>query len=290
MSGKTEQGSPQYYLDLAVELRIPIDTYELAPSPGAPLSIKKSLAINTVERCHVTVAGCGRPDIQDSSVPFTGAAFLASLAHNNANLINGSNQGVGVAPFAVLTPRSKVPGSCELKILPFNYPIILPIIKKATDQMKKCALLAVPGSKVFSHPWVDQVKKELGAYLHTVPTYVYPCVAELLRYIGLEQLTKQIISKQKEERIHRNPFKTIQAMRGIAIAGNVCTDTHTHTLSLSLSLSLFLSFSFSLSLSHTHTHTHTHTSSLFSLFLCLLCQTLHNWQINIIIHINLCLT
>ena len=81
-----------------------------------------------------------------------------------------------------------------------------------------------------------QVKKELGAYLHTVPTYVYPCVGELLRYIGLEQLTKQIISKQKEERIHRNPFKTIQAMRGIAIAGNVrtyihmLTYRHTHTL------------------------------------------------------------
>ena len=239
MSGKTEQGSPQYFLDLAVELRIPIDTYELAPSPGAPLSIKKSLAINTVERCHVTVAGCGRPDIQDSSIPFTGAAFLASLAHNNANLINGSNQGVGVAPFAILTPRSKVPGSCELKILPFNYPIILPIIKKATEQMKKCALLAVPGSKVFSHPWVDQVKKELGAYLHTVPTYVYPCVAELLRYIGLEQLTKQIISKQKEERIHRNPFKTIQAMRGIAIAGNVHPYVHTHTYIQIHKLSLF---------------------------------------------------
>ena len=223
-------------MDLAAELHIPIDTYELAPSPGAPLSIKKSLAINTVERCHVTVAGCGRPDIQDSSGPMVGAAFLASIAHNNANIINGSNQ--GVAPFAILTPRSKVPGSCELKILPFNYPILLPIIKKALDHIKKSVLLAIPSSKIFSQPWIEQVKKELGAYLHTVPTYVYPCVGELLRCIGLEPLTKQIISKQKEERIHRNPFKTIQAMRGIAIAGN----THTHT--------------------HTSTHTNTYTHAL----------------------------
>lgn len=250
-------------MDLASELHIPIDTYELAPSPGAPLSIKKSLAINTVERCHVTVAGCGRPDIQDSSGPVVGAAFLASIAHNNANIINGSNQ--GVAPFAILTPRSKVPGSCELKILPFNYPILLPIIKKALDHIKKSVLLAMPSSKIFSQQWVEQVKKELGAYLHTAPTYVYPCVGELLRCIGLEPLTKQIISKQKEERIHRNPFKTIQAMRGIAIAGkhtdiNTHARIHTHKhLYTCLSILMYTYVYEDFTFSHADTHSHMHS-------------------------------
>lgn len=169
--------APEYYLSIARELRIPLDTYELSPSPGAPLSIKKSLGVGSHEKCHVTVQGSGRPNTIDASAS-VGSSILTSYANMSASAINGNTH--TVPPFAILLPYSRIPGSCELKVLPFNFPIILPILKKAVEQVKKCQALLMPQAQIFSQPWAELCSKEIFAYLHTVPSYAYLPVRDIL--------------------------------------------------------------------------------------------------------------
>ena len=169
--------APDYYLNIARELRIPLDTYELSPSPGAPLSIKKSLGVGSHEKCHVTVQGSGRPNTIDASAS-VGSSILTSYANMSASAINGNTH--TVPPFAILLPYSRIPGSCELRVMPFNYPIILPILKKAIEQVKKCQSLLMPQSQIFSQPWAELCSKEIFAYLHTVPSYAYLQVRDVL--------------------------------------------------------------------------------------------------------------
>ena len=208
-------GSPDYFLNLARELRLHLETFELAPTPGAPMSVLKSLGVNSQEKYHVYVQGSGKPTTLDSTASI-GSLMLTSQANVTANAINGSSH--AVPPFAILlaSSTSKTRGSCELKILPFNYPIILPLLQKALEIKKKCQTQ----QKLLQHPWYSQCQTELYAYLHTVPSYAYPPVIEMLGHMGLKSLIAQrVIGKQMEDKIHKVPFKQIQLMKGIAIAG-----------------------------------------------------------------------
>ena len=208
-------GSPDYFLNLAKELRLHLETFELAPAPGAPMSIFKSLGVNSQEKYHVYVQGSGKPSTLDSTASI-GSLMLTSQANVTANAINGSSH--AIPPFAILlaSSTSKTRGSCELKIMPFNYPIILPLLQKAFEVKRSCQTQ----QKLLQHPWYSQCQTELYAYLHTVPSYAYPPVIEMLGHMGLKSLIAQrVIGKQMEDKIHRVPFKQIQLMKGIAIAG-----------------------------------------------------------------------
>lgn len=210
-------GSPDYFLSLAKELRLHLETFELAPAPGAPISVKKSLGANSQEKFHVCVQGSGKPSTADSTAS-VGSLMLTSQANVTANAINGSSH--AVPPFAVLLASSRTPGSCELRILPFNYPIILPLLQKAFEAIKKCQAQQLPPAQILHQPWYSQCQTELYAYLHTVPSYAYPPVLEMLRHMGLKSLIAQrVAGKQMEDKLHRVPFKQIQLMKGIAITG-----------------------------------------------------------------------
>jgi hypothetical protein len=206
------EGSPEYFLRLAKSLRIPLDTYEIAPAPGAPQSIKKSLGVG-VEKCHVSVQGSGKTDTVDPAASVGSAILTNSI---NANLtINAMMSNTHVnPPFAILLPYSPVPGSCELKMMPFNYPVILPLMQRALEDIRRYNL---PVAQAVKQPWMVQCQIEIYAYLFTVPSYAYPPVVEMLRFVGLSQYLK--LDKSQDDHIHKVPFKRIQAMKGIAITG-----------------------------------------------------------------------
>jgi hypothetical protein len=69
-----------------------MDIYEIAPVTGAALSVKKTLGLNSHEKCHVHVQGSGKSE-NDSSHLSAGAS---SLMHQNSvttNAINGMGSG-----------------------------------------------------------------------------------------------------------------------------------------------------------------------------------------------------
>jgi hypothetical protein len=206
------EDSPEYFLRLARSLRIPLDTYEIAPAPGAPQSIKKSLGVG-VEKCHVSVRGSGKTDTVDPAASVGSAILTSSI---NANLtINAMMSNTHVnPPFAILLPYSPVPGSCELKMMPFNYPVILPLMQRALENIRRYNL---PVAQAVKQPWMVQCRTEIYAYLFTVPSYAYPPVVDMLRLVGLSQYLK--LDKSQDDHIHKAPFKRIQAMKGMAIAG-----------------------------------------------------------------------
>lgn len=220
------EGSPEYFLRLAKSLRIPLDTYEIAPAPGAPQSIKKSLGVG-VEKCHVSVQGSGKTDTVDPAASVGSAILTNSI---NASLTMNSmlsNTHVN-PPFAILLPYSPVPGSCELKMMPFNYPVILPLMQRALEDIRRYNL---PVAQAVKQPWMVQCQIEIYAYLFTVPSYAYPPVVEMLRLVGLAQYLK--LDKSQDDHIHKTPFKRIQAMKGMAITGKLLH---------SLSITFFLNF------------------------------------------------
>lgn len=206
------EGSPEYFLRLAKLLRIPLDSYEIAPAPGAPQSIKKSLGVGA-EKCHVSVQGSGKTDTVDPAASVGSAILTNSI---NANLTINAVGGYTHAnpPFAILLPYSAVPGSCELKVMPFNYPVILPLMYRTLEDVRKYNLSVAQAIK---QSWMMQAQREIFRYLHTVPSYAYPPVVEMLRLVGLAQYLKS--EKSQDDHIHRVPFKQIQAMKGLAIAG-----------------------------------------------------------------------
>ena len=199
-------GSPDYFLGLAKELRIYAEAFELAPAPNAPLSVKRALGVKSQEKCHVSAQGSGRPDSSASM----GSNLIVSQANMKTNAISGS--GLAVPPFAILLPYSKTPGSCELRVMPFNYPVFLPMVHRAVEAIKKHQASALPSLPLSSQPWVAKYMEELKAYVHSVPIYAYPAVIETLRHLGLKTLTR-------DDKLHRVPFKKIQALKGAAIVG-----------------------------------------------------------------------
>ena len=117
-------------------------------------------------------------------------------------------------PFAILLPYSPVPGSCELKMMPFNYPVILPLMQRTLEAIRRYNL---PVAQTVKQPWMMQLQMEIYNYIFTVPSYAYHPVVDMLRLVGLIQYLK--LDKSQDDHIHKVPFKRIQAMKGIAISG-----------------------------------------------------------------------
>ena len=181
--------SASVYLSLARELGIHVDTYELAPAVGSPQSVKKSLGLHKNDCCHVSVQGSGQGPrgrtLQDLSEQYH-TDVLAGGAGGAGDIGGGGSAAVD-QPCAILTARSQVPGSVELMLMPYNYPILLPLLKRCSDMLKN-SNIASSNIGLQDQLWVSQFRKELSVYILNIPANYYPKLLMLLKNLRLNTL------------------------------------------------------------------------------------------------------
>ena len=169
------------YLSLARELGVHVDTYELAPAVGSPQSVKKSLGLHKNDCCHVSMQGSGQGPrgrtLQDLSEQYH--------TDGGGGDIGGGGSAAVDQPCAILTARSQVPGSVELVVMPYNYPVLLPLLKRSSDMLKNSNVASSSNIGLQDQLWVTQFRKELSVYFLNIPANYYPKLVMLLKNLRL---------------------------------------------------------------------------------------------------------
>jgi hypothetical protein len=217
---------PKYFLKLAKELDLAVDSYEVIPAVGASYSVNQSLGITNEESYHVYVKGSGptQADIHSILAGLGGAAVgggLAAIAASTSSITStGGGGGLSSPPFAIIR-SGRV--ATELIVLPFNYPIILPLMHRAWDALRTGTAAGLPASQIYQQPWAHLWRQELTSYLWTVPVYYYNAVQLMLKRVGLKALAQL---QPLDVKLHRTPFKHIQRAIILAEAGTPICSHH----------------------------------------------------------------
>ena len=186
------------YLSLAKELGVHVDTYELAPAVASPQSVKKSLGLHKNDCCHVSMQGSGQgprgKTLQDLTTE-------ASIGTGGGDIPGGGGSAAVDQPCAILTARSQVAGSVELVVMPYNYPVLLPLLKRILDMLKN-SNIASSNIALQDQLWVSQFRKELGVYLLNIPANYYPTLLMLLKSLRLNVLTSNLQVAQNTPTTH----------------------------------------------------------------------------------------
>jgi hypothetical protein len=183
--------STKAHLQLAKELDIHIDVYEVVSVPAASVvavksqSVHKMLGLQRSEFYAVCVRGSARKDTQ------FGAALKGSSIANAAS---------AEPPCAILGP-GKIGGNAELFVLPYNYPHFFKVVKYALDQLNKlqavvqgqqqsqqlssAQLQGAVLKQAMTQPWVQAWRTEVNSYLASTPPYYYAATLHRLKHLNL---------------------------------------------------------------------------------------------------------
>lgn len=100
-------------------------------------------------------------------------------------------------------------GSFELTILPYNFPVLFPLIKSANDYV-----LSGNMNTSNSMIWLTSWRRELTNCLHPCPQYCRLSIVQLLNRINLSRVVGGSISV--DAKLHKNPYREISLAKARA--------------------------------------------------------------------------
>jgi hypothetical protein len=171
---------------------------------GSSLTVRKNLGISKEESFHVCVKGSGPSPADAQAMLGSAGGTLGGIPHA---MMSG---GASSPPFAILLGGPTV---AKLVVLPYNYPVILPLMHRAWEALRTGTAAGMPLSQLQQQPWAHVWRQELSAYLWTVPMYYYGAVQSMLKRAGLKSLAQL---QNLDTKLHRTPYR--QIMKAIAVA------------------------------------------------------------------------
>jgi hypothetical protein len=164
--GKARETSDQW-LALAAHLKVPTDRYEVSLTTGSSGS-DSGLAQGTTRETSATfckVLGLSQTE-----------KYLVYVSGSGRN--ESGHVGVSSDPFGILCPSRSSATGVELVLLPYNFPRLLPILKRAQDLKGSGQHVSVS----------SQLRNEMTAYVRGIPGYTYHSVSHVLVRLRIPQL------------------------------------------------------------------------------------------------------
>eukprot|EP01041_Mallomonas_annulata_P009658 gene9658-20085_t len=168
--------SLQAFLHTAADIDLSVDVYEL----HSHSSSSSSSSYHKPSVSHGVLKALGaRKDIK------------LTVFVQGSGLEGGGGGGCVSHPVGVIQASGRGPDAEELILLPYNFPVLIPILKKVVDA-HRIALAAAGGAHV-AHPNINinqssqavhvspQIREELLAYVRTVPMSHLTALANLFR-------------------------------------------------------------------------------------------------------------
>ena len=176
------------YSHVAESADISFDSYEVTCGLS-PASLCASFALNQTNSYAVVVI-CTEDD-DASTRSFTKRTEKHSLQ----------------APFGILKYKKET-GSMVLTLLPYNFPVLLPVLKEGLKKVKTAA----------SNAWAQGWRREFENYLSSVPPNYHQSLLNLLVRTGLKPIYHQGSLSSPEFALNPLITKKIDVSRGVAAA------------------------------------------------------------------------
>lgn len=177
--------SPKAYLQLARDLGVKIDTYDLLSS-----KIENSTYSISNSKSSISSAFSKNGYQKDESL------FLY-VANSNRMGTDSSQM-----PFAIICPVKKFGGySYEFHILPYNFPVLLNLVKQGKELLSQ-------GNQGLTY--INEMSSQFSSFLYSVPQYYHESICQMITNVGLKTFLQGI---KQDAKLHKTPFRRIQKVQ-----------------------------------------------------------------------------